>query len=187
MVEDQIPAPPTGRHLSARDAVVAVCVCVVLLLLFEGASIRRSGEEMQSGWERTLVLSVGRPAGALSDRTGLGGVKDRLVAWAHPDDGPQDGLLVISSAGGDGSLAALWGDSWHQQPVPMSLSAGPAVGETVAFTGEYGDGWGWRIAFDVSDTEMLRMRMDNVIPADHATADIPAGPYPVMVMDVRRT
>jgi hypothetical protein len=87
VVEDQIPAPPTGRHLSARDAVVAMCVCVVLLLLFEGASIRRSGEAMQSGWERTLVLMVGRPAGALSDRTGLSGVKDRLVAWAHPDDG----------------------------------------------------------------------------------------------------
>src|SRR3954465_3565109 len=87
VVEDQIPAPPTGRHLGARDAVVAVSVCVVLLLLFEGASIRRSGEEMSSGWERTLVLTFGRPAGALSDRTGLGDVKNRLVAWAHPDDG----------------------------------------------------------------------------------------------------
>src|SRR4051812_31538449 len=87
VVEDQIPAPPTGRHLSARDAVVAVSVCVVLLLLFEGTSIRRSGEEMTSGWERTLVLAVGRPAGTLSDLTGLGNVKNRLVAWAHPDDG----------------------------------------------------------------------------------------------------
>jgi len=87
VVEDQIPAPPTGRHLSARDAVVAVSVCVVLLLLFEGASIRRSGEEMAPGWERTLVLAVGHPAGALSDVTGLDGVKDRLVAWAHPNDG----------------------------------------------------------------------------------------------------
>jgi hypothetical protein len=87
VVEDQIPAPPTGRHLSARDAVVAVFVCVVLLLLFEGASIRRTGDEMAPGWERTLVLAVGRPAGALSDLTGLGDVKNRLVAWAHPDDG----------------------------------------------------------------------------------------------------
>jgi hypothetical protein len=87
VVEDQIPAPPTGRHLSARDAVVAVSVCVVLLLLFEGASIRRSGEEMSPGWERSLVLAVGRPAGAVSDASGLGEVKNRLVAWAHPDDG----------------------------------------------------------------------------------------------------
>src|SRR3954462_2388741 len=87
VVEDQIPAPPTGRHLSARDAVVAVFVCVVLLLLFEGASIRRSGEEMASSWERTMVLAVGRPAGALSALTGLGDVKNRLGAWAHPDDG----------------------------------------------------------------------------------------------------
>src|SRR3954466_9665559 len=87
VVEDQIPAPPTGRHLSARDAVVGMFVCVVLLLLFEGASIRRSGEEMTSGWERTLVLAIGRPAGALSDLTRLGDIKNHVVAWAHPDDG----------------------------------------------------------------------------------------------------
>ena len=75
------PAFPRPRRDRRGD------VCVVLLLLFEGASIRRSGEEMDSGWERTLVLFAGRPAGALSDATGLGDVKDRLVAWAHPDDG----------------------------------------------------------------------------------------------------
>jgi lysophospholipase L1-like esterase len=86
IVEDQIPAPPTGRHLTARDAVLAMASCVILLLLFEGASIRRSGDEMTPGWERTLVLAVGKPAGALSDATGLGSVKNQLVAWAHPDD-----------------------------------------------------------------------------------------------------
>jgi lysophospholipase L1-like esterase len=86
IVEDQIPAPPTGRHLTARDAVLVMASCVILLLLFEGASIRRSGDEMTPGWERTLVLAVGKPAGALSDATGLGSVKNRLVAWAHPAD-----------------------------------------------------------------------------------------------------
>ena len=58
-----IPAPPTGRHLSARDALVAIGLCALLLLAFDGRSIRHSGEEMTPGWERSLVLAVGRPAG----------------------------------------------------------------------------------------------------------------------------
>jgi hypothetical protein len=32
----------------------------------------------------------------------------------------------------------------------------------------------------------LRMQMDNVIPAEHATAEIAAGPYPVMIMQTQR-
>jgi Protein of unknown function (DUF1579) len=109
-----------------------------------------------------------------------------VYSWEHPDDGPQDGLLVIGSAGEDRSLMAMWADSWHQKPVPMSLSGGPAAGATFELNGDYGGGWGWRIVFDAADAENLRMRMDNVIPADQATAEIPAGPYPAMVMDVRR-
>jgi hypothetical protein len=108
-------------------------------------------------------------------------------SWEHPDDGQQDGLLVIGSAGEDGSLVAVWGDSWHQKPAPMSLPGGPGADETFEFTADYGDGWGWRIVLDATDTDTLRMRMDNVIPTDHATPGKPAGPYPVMVMAAHRT
>ena len=106
--------------------------------------------------------------------------------WAHPGDGPQDGLLLIGAAGEDGSLLATWADSWHQKPVPMTLPGGPEDGATVAFTGDYGGGWGWRIVFDTADAATLRMRMENVIPADQATAEMSAGPYPVMVTELRR-
>jgi len=106
--------------------------------------------------------------------------------WEHPEDGPQDGLLVVGSAGDDGSLVAIWGDSWHQKPAPMSLSGRQVPGATVELEGDYGGGWGWRVLFDVTDAENLRLRMDNVIPVDQATAEISAGPYPAMVMDVRR-
>ncbi|NBE83966.1 hypothetical protein [Micromonospora rubida] len=58
--------------------------------------------------------------------------------------------------------------------------------ETFTSQGDYGGGWGWEIVFDATDTGALRMRMDNLIPADQATAEVPAGPYPVMVMDARR-
>jgi hypothetical protein len=107
-------------------------------------------------------------------------------SWQHPDDGPQDGLVVVGPAGEDGSLVAMWGDSWHQKPVPMSMSGRQESGTTVELDGDYGGGWGWRIVFETTDAEMLRMRMDNVIPAEHATTEISAGPYPVMVMELRR-
>jgi|SoiMethySBSTD1v2_1073268.scaffolds.fasta_scaffold31465_2 hypothetical protein len=100
--------------------------------------------------------------------------------WEHPDDGPQDGLLLIGRTSGDGSLVAMWGDSWHQKPAPMLLSGTDASGTAIVLEGEWGGGWGWRISFDATDTENFLMQMDNVIPDDQATADIPSGPYPVM-------
>ncbi len=107
--------------------------------------------------------------------------------WEHPDDGPQDGLFVISTAGEDGSLKAVWADSWHQKPEPMSLPGRATPDTTFEFEADYGGGWRWRIKFDAGDPENLRMGMDNVIPADLATADKSAGPYPVMVTDLRRS
>ncbi|MGY0003398.1 hypothetical protein [Micromonospora sp. I033] len=108
-------------------------------------------------------------------------------SWTHPDDGPQDGLLVVGAGHQEGTLVAVWGDSWHQQPTPMSLTGGPAPDGTFELTGEYGGGWAWRIVFDTADAGHLRMRMDNVIPADQATAETPAGPYPAMVTEVARS
>lgn len=106
--------------------------------------------------------------------------------WRHPDDGPQDGLVVVWAAGEDGALAAVWGDSWHQQPAPMSLSGSQDAAGTVELAAGYGDGWGWRIGFDTTDPDHFRIRMDNVVPVDQATAEFPAGPYPAMVMQLRR-
>jgi len=107
-------------------------------------------------------------------------------AWVHPVDGPQDGMLVIGSAGGAGSLIAMWADSWHQQPVPMSLSGRHGPGDRYELEGEYAGGWGWRIVFEVNGADDLRMRMDNVVPGSQTTADMPGGPYPVMVMRLSR-
>jgi hypothetical protein len=107
-------------------------------------------------------------------------------SWEHPDDGAQDGLLVIGSAEEDGSLVAMWGDSWHQKPAPMMLSGSRQTDATLQLEGDYGGGWRWRVMLDASDAESLRMQMDNVIPAEQATADIPDGPYPVMIMHARR-
>jgi hypothetical protein len=108
-------------------------------------------------------------------------------SWEHPDDGPQDGLVVIGTAADEASLVAMWGDSWHQKPAPMMLSGSRGTDVTLELEGDYGGGWRWRVSFDGTGPDDFRMQMDNVIPAEHATTEIAAGPYPVMIMQTERT
>jgi hypothetical protein len=43
------------------------------------------------------------------------------------------------------------------------------------------------IVLDATQSEVLVLRMDNVIPPEVATEEISAGPYVVMSMELRRT
>ena len=115
---------------------------------------------------------------------------DHLVSiaywWEHPEDGLQDGLVLIGATDEGGSLVAMWGDSWHQKPAPMMLSGRRSTAAALELEGDYGGGWRWRVMLDATEADSLRMQMDNVIPAEQATAEISAGPYPVMIMQTRR-
>jgi hypothetical protein len=62
------PPPPRGRHLTARDALLVIGIVVFVLVVVAGRSVRHAGKEMSSGWERTMVLAVGEPAGWLADK-----------------------------------------------------------------------------------------------------------------------
>ncbi|PRX99942.1 hypothetical protein [Allonocardiopsis opalescens] len=106
-------------------------------------------------------------------------------SWTHPDDGPQEGLLVIGAGEGEGALVAMWGDSWHQRPSPMTLSGSRQDPGAVVLEGDYGGGWLWRISV-AAGADGLRLRMDNVIPADQATDEVSAGPYAAMLMTAHR-
>ena len=77
---------PTAARVRARDALICVFVTALLLLLAEGASIRSSGEKMEAGIERTVVLAVGHPAGWLADRLPIAGAVDKVTAALSPDD-----------------------------------------------------------------------------------------------------
>lgn len=65
------PPPPRGRHLTARDALYVVGIVVFLLVILTGRSVRHAGQEMAHGWERTMVLAVGEPAGWVADKLPL--------------------------------------------------------------------------------------------------------------------
>jgi hypothetical protein len=64
----ELPKPPQGPRLRARDSLVVVFVAVVLLVLFEGGSVRQAGNQMQPGFERDVVSAVGEPTGWIADR-----------------------------------------------------------------------------------------------------------------------
>jgi lysophospholipase L1-like esterase len=101
--EADVPKAPPGRRLTSIDALKVVAVTVVLLVLFEGTALRKAGEEMQPGWERDVVLAVGKPVGWVADRTPLHEVHP--FSWVSPGSGG-------TRAGGSGRHTLLvTGDS----------------------------------------------------------------------------
>src|SRR3954454_4313658 len=98
------------RRFSARDAVVSVLVCGLLLLLFAGGSIRRAGAEMSPGVAKTIVTTVGKPAGGGSDQLPLAEGGGDLTSWLSPEDdlgGGGSGLVSVSSPGGTGGVGGV--------------------------------------------------------------------------------
>jgi lysophospholipase L1-like esterase len=85
----QLPQPPPGPHRRSRDALVVVFVAVVLLVLFEGSSVRTAGEEMQPGFERDVVVTVGKPSGWVADRLPFDEWGDDALAFLE-DEGVGD-------------------------------------------------------------------------------------------------
>lgn len=102
----------TARRLRARDALVVVGIAVLLLVLFEGRSIRNQGEQMRPGIERTAVLAVGKPAGWLADRLPLADALHDATGFLSPDDklsGPggfENAALATPPSRGPGGAGA---------------------------------------------------------------------------------
>jgi len=122
---------------------------------------------MWAGTNRFRLMPDDPPAAA--DATaqltlGAGGnVAVLAYTWTHPDDGAQDGLLVLGPDEASGMVLAVWGDSWHQKPAAKQLS-GATDGETVTVRYAYAEGWEWRITLTADRPDTLRWRMENVVP-----------------------
>jgi len=99
---DHVPDPPPGRRLWARDGIFVVIMALVLLVVFRGESIRNSGEELDSGLERTVVLAVGKPAGWIADRLPFDEAASEALAILDPDDdlGDEGGFDSTAASGG---------------------------------------------------------------------------------------
>jgi hypothetical protein len=86
------------RRFTASDAVKAVLVAAVLLVLFAGGSIRKAGAEMSPGVARTLVQAVGKPAGWAADQLPFASIGHHLTSWLSPEsDLGSSGTGFVSS------------------------------------------------------------------------------------------
>lgn len=114
-----------------------------------------------------------------------GGLTQVAYAWTHPEDGDQEGLLVVGPGDAPGSVVAFWGDSWHQQPEPRTLEGTAEAGVvTVAYA--YAGEWRWEIVLDTTEPGALTLTMRNVVPASAASDSMAAGPYAAMAATLRR-
>jgi hypothetical protein len=132
-----MPAPPTASHRSARDALICIGFCVLLLLGFEGESLRHSGDAMTPGWQRTMVLAVARPAGALSAASGLNGIKNHLVAWVRSGNTPSGagGFSETGAARSTGQVAPVTPDAFDPRSLGIKPAPAPPL-RTVLVTGD---------------------------------------------------
>lgn len=126
--------------------------------------------------EGTAIATVSAGAG--------GHLTSLAYTWEHPIDGPQDGLLVFGAAEDPDRVVALWGDSWHQ--TTAQVLTGVVDGRAVTLRCTYGGDWEWIITVDQTDTETLRIRMDNVVPASMAAEGHSSGAYWAMDTELRR-
>jgi lysophospholipase L1-like esterase len=97
----------------ARDAVLAVALVSLLLILFEGPSIRGAGERMEPGLGRSLVMLASRPAGWLADRLPLAAATDKATAWLSPDDDLRDTRGFAAGGGRGAGSGAVTADAFE--------------------------------------------------------------------------
>jgi hypothetical protein len=96
-----------GRF-TARDAVKAVLVAILLLVLFAGGSVRRAGAQMTPGVAKDVVVAVGKPAGWVSDQLPFKTVRTKMTSWLSPDaDLASSGGSGFASVSSTGSASAI--------------------------------------------------------------------------------
>lgn len=112
-------------RFSARQAVIAVAITSLLLILFSGASIRHAGDEMKPGIGRDLVLAFGNPAGWVADRLPLADAAANVTSVVSADDdigGPGGFDQPISAPAPSGKVPPITARNFD----PIELGEEPA-------------------------------------------------------------
>src|SRR5690349_4826423 len=133
------PPPPRGRHLTARDALYVVGIVVFLLVILTGRSVRHAGKEMKSGWERSMVLAVGEPAGWIADQLPLQDlVADATEPLKSGDDlsGGEGGFDESGTAAASTGVAPVTPDAFNPVALGQEAKAPPRPLKTVLVTGD---------------------------------------------------
>jgi hypothetical protein len=125
------------RRFRARDAVLAVLLSALLLVLFDGASIRTAGEEMNPGIRRSLVLAVGHPAGWLADHLPFANISHAATAWLSPDQslGSGGGFATSGTAPNPNRVPAVTPDAFDAAAIGAKPPARRSL-HTLLITGD---------------------------------------------------
>jgi hypothetical protein len=73
------------RRFTGWDAVKAVALATLLLVIFAGGSIRKAADELKPGLGRDIVKAVGKPAGWISDQLPFSDTRRDLTSWLSPN------------------------------------------------------------------------------------------------------
>jgi lysophospholipase L1-like esterase len=94
------------RRVRARDAVFVMFLAGLILVVLQGPSIRKAGDELKPGIERDAVLAVGRPAAALAERLPFAQASTKATAFLEPEPnlGGPGGFERIAGGGGLGAV-----------------------------------------------------------------------------------
>jgi hypothetical protein len=133
--EPTLPQPPRGPRGRSRDALVVVFLAVVVLVLFEGASVRTAGEEMQPGFERDVVEAVGEPTGWVADRLPLDEWGDDALAFLEDGGVGDDGGFDSTPSAARGGVPAVSPDSFDPAELGTKPKA-PRALDTLLVTGD---------------------------------------------------
>jgi hypothetical protein len=117
------PISPKTRRRGAREALIAVTVAAVVLVLAQGPSIERTGERLDPGPIRSSVLAVGRPAAWLGERLPIADAVHNITVGLSPDED-------LSAAAGGFDAATPSSD--RVQPVTPEAFAPEDFGERPA-------------------------------------------------------
>jgi uncharacterized protein len=98
------------RRFTGWDAVKAVTLTTILLLIFAGGSVRKAADELKPGLGRDIVKAIGGPAGWISDQLPLADTRRDLTSWLSPDQ----------QLSGQGFRAAPGGAGRPVAPVPST-------------------------------------------------------------------
>ena len=98
------------RRFTGWDAVKAIWLAGILLLLFAGGAVHKAADELKPGLGRDIIKAVASPAGWVSDQLPLADTRRDLTSWLSPDQ----------QLSGQGFRAAPGGAGRPATPVPTT-------------------------------------------------------------------
>lgn len=112
------------RRYGARDAVGAVGLVALLLVLFAGGSIRDAAAQIDPGIGQDIVTAVGEPTAWIADRLPLDEAQHELTGGLSPDQQLTGGGFdqAATSARASGGIPAVTADAFD----PAAIGA-PAL------------------------------------------------------------